>query len=100
LVPASPASERAAPASAPADLPVIGKREVATAEASKDPRPRPAPRPQRITHTAPQHVTHTVSHRNITGDPTAQLNRQELTRHRSDAETPDGILGFFKILFH
>jgi hypothetical protein len=46
----------------------------------------------------------TASHGNIrdlTGDTTTQLNRQELARHRSDAETPDnGILGFFGSLFH
>jgi TIR domain len=49
-------------------------------------------------------ITLTASHgniRNLTGDTTAQLNRQELARHRSDAETRDnGILGFFGSLFH
>jgi outer membrane murein-binding lipoprotein Lpp len=52
----------------------------------------------------PRHITQTASHGNIrdlTGDTTTQLNRQELVSHRSDAETPDhGILGFFGSLFH
>jgi hypothetical protein len=52
----------------------------------------------------PQPITHGARHRNnraLTGDTTAQLNRQELARHRSAAETPDNpILGFFKSLFH
>ena len=52
----------------------------------------------------PQHITQTASHgsiRDLTGDTITQLNRQELARHRSDAETPDnGILGFFGSLFH
>ena len=50
----------------------------------------------------PRHFTQTASQiRDLTGDTTSQLNRRELVRHRSDAETPDhGILGFFGSLFH
>jgi hypothetical protein len=56
------------------------------------------------TYHYPQRITHGAGHSNIralTGDTTAQLNRQELARHRSAAETPDNpILGVFKSLFH
>ena len=81
-----------APASASVDLAVISEREVATPEASKDPRPH---------H---RRHTHTASLGNIpasTGNTTAQLNQQELARQRWGAGTSNnGILGFFGSLFH
>jgi hypothetical protein len=55
-----------------------------------------APRPP-TRNTLPRHG----NIRGLTGGATTQLNRQELARLRSDAETPDnGILGFFGSLFH
>jgi hypothetical protein len=48
----------------------------------------------------PQHNTHAAYHGAIRDLTTAELNQQELVRHRSDAQTPDGgILGFFRSLF-
>jgi hypothetical protein len=85
-----------APPSASADLANIGEHQAATPEGPKDPRPRPAHHPQHITHAASQGNT-----RASTGNTTAHLNQQELARHRSVAETPDnGILGYFRSLFH
>jgi hypothetical protein len=82
-----------APASASVDLAVIGEREVATPEAPKDPGPRHR-----------RHITHTASRGNIpasTGNTTAQLNQREFARQRWGTETPhNGILGFFRSLFH
>jgi hypothetical protein len=56
------------------------------------------------TYHHPQHVTHGARHshiRALTGDTTTQLNRQELARLQSAAETPENpISGFFKSLFH
>jgi hypothetical protein len=82
-----------APPSASGDLAAIGEREVAAPEAPKDPGPHHS-----------QHNTHTASLGNIpasTGNSTAQLNQQELARQRSVAGTSNnGILGFFRSLFH
>jgi len=93
-----PAGKRtaSAPPSASGDLDNSAEHQAATLEGLEDPQPRPAHHPQ--------HITHSASRGNIrasTGTTTAHLNQQELARHRSVAETPDnGILGFFKSLFH
>lgn len=47
----------------------------------------------------PQYNTHAAYHGTIRDLTTAELTQQDLARHRSDAETPDGgILGFFRSL--
>jgi len=94
--PTAAATHAAAPALADLTDNAEREREVAKSEAPKDPWHRPA------RHT--QYITHAASHGNIralTGNTTAQLNRQELARQRSVAETPENsILGFFRSLFH
>jgi hypothetical protein len=80
-VPSAPNSETP-PASAPATL--------------------PAHLPHHATHTISHHTTHTIPHRNtppLTGNTTAQLNRQELARHT--ALSPDhGEASIFSRIFH
>jgi hypothetical protein len=75
-------------------LAYIGEHEVRTPPESTNPSSRP-------TH---QHIGQTALHGSIsalTGNTTARLNRQELARHKSAAETPDnGILRFLRPLFH
>jgi uncharacterized RDD family membrane protein YckC len=91
------------PASAEVSLaPVFGDsgdsgepRVVATPVAPKAPWPRPPRHPHHVTHAAPHGNMPT-----LTGNTTAQLNQQELTRQKSVVSTPDNIIsGFFRSLF-
>jgi TPR repeat protein len=80
-------------ARSPAD---IGEHEVKTPPEPTDPGSHSTRHPPHSKQTAlPGKISA------LTGSTTAQLNRQELARHRSTAETPDrGISGFFRTLFH